>query len=461
MDNILLIHLGRHKTGTTALQSFLSANRDKLAQYGWCYPDFQKEIPELRAWPPWKTEKNGTAFFTTKETKYGESILYERDKLTVHTDEWNKIWDWLLQSLKSKNVIISEEALWYSSEEFLAEAKKRYENIKVIVYIRRQDRAMEYWWNQMIKGGRWCDKSFHDYLASDGNNEIREGLHYLKKLDQISGQIGKKNCIVRVYEKQQLQGEYGIISDFFSALGFTPEWNSCTKCLNLNDRLFGNYIEIKRVINSVCSAGYLPSKDMVSALERLSQRLCEKETGYFTVEERKKFMGQFASENEQIAKEYLHRENGVLFYDNRMNYPIDDIHQCSLFEKNLIQVFSAMLCTQHEEILHLKNQSYALIWKLILQKVNGRKLLLFGAGEKCRELMEHITIPVEYVVDNDLSKAGNWRGGAKIVHTKEIHDWSQYLVVITCIKTDGIEEQLQSLGLKKEEDYVAAKEYFV
>lgn len=38
MSNILLIHIGMPKTGTTALQNFLLVNNDKLEKYGWCYP---------------------------------------------------------------------------------------------------------------------------------------------------------------------------------------------------------------------------------------------------------------------------------------------------------------------------------------------------------------------------------------------------------------------------------------
>lgn len=461
MNNILLIHMGRHKTGTTALQTFLSENREKLEPYGWCYPDLKKELPELQVWPPWQTEKNGAHFFTTEVTKRGERILYERGRINTHTNEWNKIWEWLLKCLRNKNVIISEEALWYNAEEFLTEAKKKYENIKVVVYLRRQDRAMESWWNQMIKGGRWCDKTFNEYLnCSEGVYEIREGFHYLRKLDQISKMIGKENCIVRVYEKQQLRGEYGVISDFLSLLGFVSEWKKWKKHSKSNSRLTGNYIEIKRVFNSIRKAGYLPSAELVYIFETLSQEKGKEEKGYFITEERVRFMEQFLDENKQIAREYLQRKDGELFYDKRMEFPVDDIHRCNSFEEKLIQTFSAMLCVQQEEIEWLRKQNRAFAWKLIREKVGTRNLLLFGAGKKCIELLEYIDIPVTGIVDNDVTKKGMMKGKIQVLHTREINDWSRYFVVITCVKTGEIEEQLQRLGLRREEDYVAAKEYF-
>lgn len=240
-----------------------------------------------------------------------------------------------------------------------------------------------------------------------------------------------------------------------------PKWEEWKKPVNSNFRLTGNYIEIKRAFNSIRSAGYLPSANLSYVFETLSQTDCKEEKGYFITEERVRFMEQFLDENRQIAKEYLQREDGVLFYDKKMEFPVEDIHLCSSFEDNLIQAFSAMLCIQGEEIEWLRKQNHVFSWKMIREKVRGRKLLLFGAGQKCKELLEYyIDIPVQWIVDNDMNKRGGEKRNIKVIHTKDINDWSSFFVVVTCLKTDEIEKQLQGLGLKKEEDYVAAKEYF-
>ena len=112
------------------------------------------------------------------------------------------------------------------------------------------------------------------------------------------------------------------------------------------------------------------------------------------------------------------------------------------------------------DIEWLRKQNCTFAWKLIREKVGTRKLLLFGAGKKCMELLEYIDIPVTGIVDNDVTKKGMVKGKIQVVHTWEINDWGRYFIVITCVKTGEIEEQLQRLGLRKEEDYVAAKEYF-
>lgn len=463
MEHVLLIHMGRHKTGTTALQSFLYANRKRLEEYGWCYPDLKRELPGLSMWPPGGgTEKNGACFFSMKKIHYPGGVTWERGEIDTKGEEWGRIWEQIQKHLKEKNVIVSEEALWYRAEPFLAGAKEKYGNIKVLVYLRRQDRAMESWWNQMVKGGRCSTKTFREYLdsAADGGFEVAEGFHYLKKLNRLREIVGRENLIVRVYEKQQLEGAQGILSDFLSVLGITPDWEKWKKYPMKNLRLTGNYIEIKRVYNSVKDAGYLGLRELAHVFSGLSFQHEKGESGYFTTEKRKKFMEQFEAENRQIAREYLHREDGILFCDDRMEYPIEEIHACSSFEEDLIRTFSAMVCRQQDEIRQLRGQNYMLVRKMMLQNQKGRKLLLFGAGQRCRELLEQIRLPAVCVADNDREKCGhNTRGGVSVVFAESIFDWEEYFVVVTCVKTDEIEKQLQALGLKKEENYILAKEY--
>lgn len=41
----LVLHIGTHKTGTTAIQRFLSQNREQLMQMGYCYPKYSDILP--------------------------------------------------------------------------------------------------------------------------------------------------------------------------------------------------------------------------------------------------------------------------------------------------------------------------------------------------------------------------------------------------------------------------------
>ena len=148
-----------------------------------------------------------------------------------------------------------------------------------------------------------------------------------------------------------------------------------------------------------------------------------------------------------------------MFYDNEMNFSLYEGHQCSLFEEDLIRVFSTLICDQGTELQILKRRNYVLAKKLLMQNIKGRKLLLFGAGYWCRELMENMELLPILIADNDEKKSTERIGGIKVIYAKTVNNWSDYYVIVTCAVTDEIEQQLESLGLKKEEDYVLAKEY--
>ena len=62
MEHTLLIHIGISKTGTSALQTFLYENMEKLEEYGWRYPDLNKELFGLQ-FLTFGKEINGSVFY--------------------------------------------------------------------------------------------------------------------------------------------------------------------------------------------------------------------------------------------------------------------------------------------------------------------------------------------------------------------------------------------------------------
>lgn len=204
MAGTLLIHIGMPKTGTTALQNFMLNNNDKLEKHGWCYPVLSgnSKMDDLERW---ELETVGNGY-----------KMYDALIESQNVSEWDKGMNILLKFLKNRNVILSTEYIYeHGTEEFIENIKKIYGNIKVVVYLRRQDRVIESRYNQYIKSGVECER-FLKFLDSE---YIPDGLlDFLLKLDSISRVIGKENLVVRVYEKQQLIGN-DIITDFLSILG--------------------------------------------------------------------------------------------------------------------------------------------------------------------------------------------------------------------------------------------------
>lgn len=453
MKHTLLFHIGMRKTGTTALQMFLYENMKILEKYGWCYPDLKPGL--LGSQYVFQNKENGGVFYK------------ERGKLDIAAENWNSAWNQVLHCLKNKNVIISEEriSIW-DTNRFLTAAKEKYDNIKIIIYLRRQDRAVESLWNQKVKnpeGGVY--QSFDEFLYSE--TELEEApffqLFYKKQLDDISKIVGKDNLIVRIYEKEQLYGmNHTIESDFLNVLGLEVNWDEWKKCSFQNIRMGENYLEIKRIFNSLKKIGdfnFILGENY-ECLLKLSQIYGkpEKEKGCFKIDDRKKFLENFAKENEEIAREYLNRKDSRLFYDNNMEYPL--YNQCTSFEEDMIRVFVTLIYNQSKEIRQLERQNDILSEKIMLSNMQGKKLLFFGAGYKCRKLLDGLIASVDLIVDNDLKKRGETINEVKIVHIKDIERWTEYFVVVTCDDTKDIEIQLKEYGLKKEIDYVLAKEYF-
>lgn len=458
MNHTLLIHIGMPKTGTTALQNFLLQNDDILQKYEWRYPILcDNEMLDIS-----DIESSGNAY------DIYNALIYQNDR-----KKWNKGIEIVLKYLQNSNVIISAEGISINGiEQFISGAKEKHEQIKVVIYLRRQDREVESMYNQHIKIGKEYG-TFNSYIESD--NKLKQCVRYLSKLDSLSQIIGRENLIVRIYEKQQLIGN-DIVTDFLSVLGIPPEREEWIKSEKTNPSMQGNYLEIRRLVNSLqgINASLNDSNYIWKGMKtecydvgvKLSRSYKDKrEHGFFTLDERRAFLARYAAENEQIAREYLQREDGRLFYDDIVDYPLYPMQQDDSFEADMVRMFTALLYKQRQEMEYLiEKNSRELIGKFLMKDVlgksAGRKLCVFGAGYKCRKLFDTVKdISVAMIADNDTAKDGTTVNGVSVKYAKNIANWQEHFIIVTCEKTDEIEEQLGDLGLKKGEDYLLMREY--
>lgn len=455
MSNELVFHIGIPKTGSTAIQRFLYENGNVLKQYGWSYPDLKNELPNIEQCRFLK-EKNGDLFHIYN---------YVSSNAKKFDENWDILWKQVLKHLENENVIISSEDLFEYSADFWKRVKEKYDCIKAVVYLRRQDRFIESVWNELIKDTNCLEKTFQEYV-NDSTEMKRLNLGYKERLDEISSVIGEDNLIVRIYESKQFCGKrHTLESDFLSAVGIESDLNDFIPCSIENSRLKGNYIEIKRLCNPLISMSKCIETNLAMYVDfgRVSGHFEEagQEVGYFTSSERKRVLEHFLRGNEETARKYLHREDGRLFYDDKVDYPLYEAHHCTPFEQDLIRTFSGILCTQENKMNRLKKQNSVLIKKMLTHNAGKRSVILFGAGNQCRQLVEDINLFPQIIVDNDLNKSGEEIKGIKIVHAEAIDDWSEYFVIVTCTVTDEIEQQLEHIGLKREEDYILAKDYYI
>jgi hypothetical protein len=194
----LWLHIGSHKTGTTALQSgLLIAKRKKaLGPFSYCHVEEKSHCNAIV-----------DAIGDNKEMRW----TFNRDILE--------------QSMPEKgNVIVSAERLFWLDEqaeiEKLAEyARRNFDDVKVVAYLRRQDElAVSFRKTTVITGvGR---RFFGDRIGSfpEYHPHMDRYFCYAEKLELWENVFGAENVIVRKYQKSDLSGD-DTLSDFFSVIG--------------------------------------------------------------------------------------------------------------------------------------------------------------------------------------------------------------------------------------------------
>lgn len=345
----LYLHIGTPKTGTSAIQRFLPMNEELLKEQGFCYPDLGYRFSGIG--------KNRNAHFLVYRQRCISETEEETQRIRQLEDEYfYKGLDKIKEIMNIyPNVILSDENIWngYVKRENFWETlndalSERGINLKVIVYLRRQDLVIESYWIQRVK--EMLQMSFQDYISSGKYKYFK--LDYYKQLKYIAEIIGKENIIVRAYEKQQYEGSGNtLISDFLNILGLkmNPEYVSAD--IVANTSLFGGCLEVKRILNQMeCfqkpnwSVRYL----------RIIQEELENQTGlsvsecrYFKYEQQMAFLSEYDSCNSAVAREFMNREDGILFREE-ISKRIDNETRYS--NEELVLICGRMLELQNQEM---------------------------------------------------------------------------------------------------------------
>ena len=448
-DNILLIHIGTPKTGSTALQKFFCDNREILIERGWRYPKLKERFRNYKTNDP-DVKKNG-------------NFLFRQDgQVLEQGEQWNDIWKVIKEELIHGNVILSSEEMFdLETDKILQRVKGEYSNVKVIVYLRRQDDYIEANWKQAIKVGV-CTDSIHTWNRKLYSQEqFIKAIHYYNKLKNIENIVGKENLIVRPYEKEQFEGEWkDIVSDFLKYIGIS-ELSGFSKVYAENVSYEGVVLEAKRVLNASYSMSDKCYVDVNyftrCTLEKNMDSNHKRKYSYLTNEERLKILNTFREENSRIAQEYLGREDGVLFYNSELTYDEYVIDYKQLFEYT-IKLYGNMII-EHEKKIKSENTSLRLL-ELKLQVISsGRDIVLYGAGERCRWLLRYTKLKELKIVDNDFKKQGRMVDEITVENPMNYIDKNKYVIIVTCRQYDEIKQQLENNGLVDGVDFVLMGDY--
>jgi hypothetical protein len=325
----LVIHIGFGKTGTTALQQFFVDNGKRLLQHGIYYPRSGRRAETAHHYLATAARPGGGTGYESQKGWQAEvaDLVAEAGQTPAQT------------------ILLSSEV--FSGRMIFRELellKRHFNHITIVMYVRRQDDLIMSSYQQWIK-----DSTFHlDY-------EKMEPLPYLfyksanHWRDFLKGHPGR--IVPRAYEKGQFIGGT-IFSDFIASVfgieqldGFVLPNGSVS-----NPRLSESALEFKRRLNrfypeDVAADILRPLLDY-SAQNEHSEGKGSWDGSIFPPSRRRLLMADlFEEENAKVAREFMDRPDGCLFFEPLPDENLD-------WRPPSISVDEAMKIGRY--ILHLK-----------------------------------------------------------------------------------------------------------
>lgn len=285
----LFIHIGVHKTGSSAIQHFMDNNREVLLKkYNLYYPE------------------------VTGDRHCFQHNYFTRDLKKGNSSRINKFLE--IAAKKSNRILLSSESFSGADTipNSLKSIKDSFDRIKIIAYLRRQDLWLESIYRQFVKNESytindvfnvWVDK----YLA--GFNGIYS-CDWIELLAKWSNVFGAENIIVRPYEKSQFFGG-SLINDFLNTLEINYNSNDFSDNIRTYNKSFNlEATDFLRLMNN--SSGLKRWRSSLNTLFTDPYHV----TGevYLTYEKRQKIMARFQSSNIKVIKTFL-PENKELFIE--------------------------------------------------------------------------------------------------------------------------------------------------
>lgn len=290
----LVLHIGTHKAGSSAIQHLLGHNREKLRKTGFCFPQLangQTGHHDL-AW----AVRSATGGKTPRQ---------------VDPAVFSKLRASLERSGCHTAILSSEEFEFATALEQLRMIRKELpaDLTRIVVYLRRQDKYLVSEYGQHLKmyETRFTG-SIHDFYM---RFNLSKRLNYLRTLTRWAKVFGAQNVIVRPFEPCQF--ENGTLADDVRvAFGLAENALEVPRDLPINKGLSGPAC----VLLSHANRHDLDPdshRKLVDLLYRYEGRLDAAQFDLLSTRNIADLMAQFAESNRKVALTFLSRPDGCLF----------------------------------------------------------------------------------------------------------------------------------------------------
>ncbi len=300
----LYIHIGRPKTGTTAIQKFLSRHRKELLEQGFLYPESGQ----------YDDAHHGLALALNHSPPDGVKHFPVPDLASY------------VQALKSEISKLNPESVVLSSEFFSLltaaaqdEAKKKLLelfdgfNVKIVTYFRNQVNFLESTYSQEIKNAAMTRSlSFDEY---EETYLKRKAIDYYWSANQWAKVFGKDAVIVRPFEKSQLT-DGDVISDFASVVGISLNGISRQERRPVNVGLTCQRIDVLNRLSLLPLSKSEKHLVFSTIMEMAMLPSEERRYTFLSGEMKRKIARDYADSNKRLAVEFLNRDDGILFLES-------------------------------------------------------------------------------------------------------------------------------------------------
>jgi len=280
----IIIHIGRHKTGTTSLQHFLALNDNILVnQCNLLYPESGRDQRLLNHHPIFRDVVVDDGEINMKLVK---SILLEAEDKGV-------------SRILLSSEILSRRTVTASQLIRIRDAFKDCQ-ISIVVYLRRQDKFLQSAYAERVKRG---------FVASpDTIHDIDAALNYYKFIDKYADVYPPNTITVKSFEAAVKANLY---SDFLSIFNINLSSDFQIPKKSSNERWPWLYIETIRYANSMKSVRKILTHHwIVGAAIKLNQMLPHMldNPKPLSVEDSRRIMKKYYESNKAVAQKYLNKD---------------------------------------------------------------------------------------------------------------------------------------------------------
>jgi len=308
----LHLHIGRHKTGSSTLQHFLSINAEALRSDGFYYPKNPAYF--------WQGEHSHSFLahsFKTERPHYLPShATYEAEHA------WQSLYDDVAQRAGEKLLLSSEHFCSLNTAASVSQLADRLaplidvSQIYVYCYVRRQDELFESEYKENIKSGDHSS-TVHERLF-DRLSEKPNAYDYYDFLSVWEQCFDADKVTLVPFERGQLHNA-SIIDDFMNRLSLF-DLSSYRRISDQNLAMPAELLELLRIISpSVNKEQY---RVLRSWLTNHVNSFDRRPVTLLTDNMRKVIFERYKEQNLLVAKNKLGRKDGVLFKDEIAEKPV-------------------------------------------------------------------------------------------------------------------------------------------